>query len=30
MVNRAEPFPPLPKRLHREAMSFTVPVRFQP
>jgi protein TonB len=30
MVNRAMPFPPLPKGLGRQAMSFTVPARFQP
>ena len=30
MVSRAAPFPPVPVKLGRKAMSFTVPVRFQP
>ncbi len=30
MVSRAQPFPPLPKKLRTEELHFTVPVRFQP
>jgi protein TonB len=29
MVARAGPFPPIPSEIHRNSMTFTVPVRFQ-
>jgi len=30
MVDRAAPFPPIPKAIGKSTMTFTVPVRFQP